>query len=271
MVTYQPVTQPASRTRRVIFRCTAGLAALALLSAAPNVLAPWTDLNIEALTDPEQARWNLALEGIVDMLTLVAVVTAMLRPARSVLLVQYVLLAALIAGVVVVPFATPFLLVVGALLLVPLTYPFPRQLLSLQSEHGPSTSLLAVAVVAAAVLAPIAVRAIQVQSTLPRGSGADFNVLATNAEHMLLLALAGLLAATRRPGWKVLAFTVTTAYAYLGLVSILLPEQPNSWGSFGGTAALIGSAAFAMATAVAARGEDAVSTEPRRAGVEHSK
>ncbi len=254
MATHHPVTEPASRTRQVIFRCAAGLAALALLTAMPNLLAPWTDLNIEGLSNPDQARWNLALEGIVDLLTLVAVVTALLRPARSVLLMQYVLLAALTAGVVIVPFAAPFVFVVGVLLLLPLTYPYPRQLLSLRSEPGASTILLAVAVVAAAVLVPIAVHAIRVQTTMPRGTGADFNGLATNAEHMLLLALAGLLAATRRRGWKILAATVITAYAYLGLVSLLLPEQPNSWGSIGGAASLIGSAAFAIAAVVAAQG-----------------
>lgn len=262
MTTNHPVTPPPSRTRRVVFCIAGGLIVLALLTASPNVLAPWTNLNIEGLSDPEHARWDLALEGIVDLLTLVVVVAALLRPARSALLVQYLLLAALIAGVVIVPFAAPFLIVVGVLLLVPLTYPYPRQLFSLRSEPGPSTILLAVAVIAAAVLAPLAVHAIRVQATLPRGTGPDFNGLATNAQHLLLLALAGLLAATRRPGWKVLAFTVTAAYAYLGLVSILLPEQPNSWGTLGGTASLIGATAFSIAAVVAARGHDDATAEP---------
>ncbi len=94
--------------------------------------------------------------------------------------------------------------------------------------------LLGVAVVAAAVLVPLAVQALRLQSSLPRGSGSDFNVLATNAEHLVLLALAGLLAATRRPGWKVLALAVATTFAYLGLASIHLPDQPYSWGVAGG-------------------------------------
>ncbi len=271
MTTNHPHTPSPSRTRRVIFCIAAGVPALALLTATPNVLATWTSVNIQGLSDPQQARWDLGLEGIVDLLTLVAVVAALLRPARSALLVQYVLLAALTAGVVVVPFAAPFVFVVGLLLLLPLTYPYPRQLATLRSENGPSMILLAVAVIAAGMLAPLAVHAIRVQATLPRGTAPDFNGLATNAEHMLLLTLAGLLAATRRPGWRVLALTVTTAYAYLGLVSILLPDQPNSWGILGGTASLIGSAAFAIAAVLAAHGDAVVRAESRPQMLEHRK
>ena len=62
--------------------------------------------------------------------------------------------------------------------------------------------LLAVAVAAAAVLLPLAVQALRTQATLTRGTGSDFNVLATDAEHLLLLALAGLLAATVAPAGR---------------------------------------------------------------------
>jgi len=89
--------------------------------------------------------------------------------------------------------------------------------------------------------------------TLPRGAASDFNVLATNGEHLLLLALAGLLATTRRSGWRVLAGAVTTAYAYLGLASILLPNQPNSWGVIGGVASLAAACTYGS-TAVIATG-----------------
>ena len=108
-----------------------------------------------------------------------------------------------------------------------------------------------------------AVQALRTQVTLPRGNAPDFNALATNAEHMLLLSLAGLLAATCRPGWKVVAFGVTATSAYLGVASILLPDQPNSWGMVGGIAALLSAAAFAIATAMAAHSVDNRTPDPR--------
>jgi hypothetical protein len=109
--------------------------------------------------------------------------------------------------------------------------------------------MLAVAAVAAAMLLPIAVQALRTQVTLLRRQGSDFNVLATNAEHLILLALAGLLAATRRPGWKVIAVGVTATYAYLAAASMLLPNQPHSWGVAGGVASLLAAAFGIVATA----------------------
>jgi hypothetical protein len=197
-------------------------------------------------------RWSLALEGIVDLLALACLVAALVRPARSALLGQYLLYAAVLAAAVIVPFTGPtFLITVGLVLLAPLTYPYPRELFSLRSLPGPSMVLLAVAVVAAAVFVPLAVEDLRTQATLPRGSGSDLNILATNAEHLLLLALAGLLAATRRPGWKVIALAVTTAYGYLAIASFLLPHQPHSWGLVGGMASLLAAAGFGIATAYA--------------------
>ena len=260
MTTFGLVTRPASRPRRIIFTIVAGIVSAAFLTAVPNVLAPWLIVNGQGLSDPTEARWSLALEACVDLLAVIFIVAALLKPARSALLVQYVLYAALLAAAVVIPFTGPtFLFVAAVLLLVPLTYPYPRELFSLRSQRGPSLLLLTVAVLAAAVLVPLAVQAIRIQATLPRGTE---SVLATNAEHLLLLAVAGLLAATRRPGWRVIAVAVTATYAYLGLVSILLPNQPNSWGTAGGAASLLASAAFGIAAVIAARGHDSGPTEP---------
>lgn len=251
MTTFGYPTQPASRRRRLAFTVGGGLVALAMLTATPNVLAPWMTVNVENLTDPAQVRWSLALEGGVDLLGLACLMVALARPAGSTLLAQYLLYATLLAATVIIPFSPMFIITVGLLLLVPLTFPYPRELFALRSRSGPSLVMLVVAVVAAAVILPLAAQALRTQATLPRGSGSDFNVLATNAEHMLLLALAGLLAATRRPGWKVIALGVTATYAYLGVASILLPDQPNSWGLVGGIAALLSAAAFAITAAMA--------------------
>jgi hypothetical protein len=264
MTTFGIVVRSASRPRRIVFTLVAGIVSAAFLNVVPLVLAPWRTVNIEGLSDPAQARWGLALEGGVDLLAVIFIVGALLRPARSALLVQYVLYAALLAAAVVTPFNGPiFLIVVGLLLLVPLTYPYPRELFSLRSQRGPSVRLLTVAVIAAAVLIPLAVQAIRIQATIPHGTGPDSNGPITNAEHLLLLAVAGLMAATRRPGWRVIASAVTAAYAYLGLASILLPNQPSSWGTAGGAASLLASAAFGITALIAARGNGSDTTEPK--------
>jgi hypothetical protein len=247
------VPQSVSRRRHIVFFIACGIVALALLPSMLNLLAPWMTVNIEGLANPAQLRWDLALEGGVDFLVLVCLVITLARPDRPALLVQYVLYATVLAAAVIVPFSPPFLINVAVFLLVPLTYPYRRELFSLQSRQGPSVAMFAVAAVAAAVLLPIAVQPLRTQMTLPRGNGSDLNTLASNAQHLMLLALAGLLAATRRPGWKVIAFGVTVTYTYLAVASLLLPNQPHSWGVAGGVASLLAAAAFGIAATVASR------------------
>ncbi len=264
MATYGVPQQPASRLRRVVFSVVGGVVSLAFLASTPNLLAPWRVVNIENLADPAHVRWSLALEGVVDLVGIACVIGALARPARSALLVQYVLCAAILALAVIMPFNPMFVVTGLVLLLVPATYPYQGQLFSLASHRGPSRALLAVSVAAAAALLPIAVHALTVQIALPRGTGSDFNVLATNAEHLVLLALGGLLAATRRPGWKVLALCVTGAYVYLGLASMLLPDQPNSWGVAGGAMSLLAAGCFGLSTAMAARRVDVHAAESQQ-------
>ena len=247
-------TQSASRLRRVLFTVVGGLVALALLTAVPNVLAPWVNIDIEGLSDPAHARWSLALEGAIDLLVVVCMIVSLIQPSRSAVLVQHVLLTALLAAAVLLPFAGPtFLVTATMVLLFVLVYPYPSALLTVRSGPGPSAGLLAMAVASAGVLVPIAVQALRAQAVLPRGSGADFNVQATNAEHLLVLALAGFLVATRRPGWTVLASAVAVTYGYLGVASLALPDQPDSWRVVGGWASLVWAASLGSATVLVAR------------------
>jgi hypothetical protein len=59
------------------------------------------------------------------------------------------------------------------------------------------------------------------------------------AEHATVLALAGVLAASRGPGWRILRGLCSGVWIYLGLVAALvLPHRPGSWGRIGGAAAL---------------------------------
>jgi hypothetical protein len=60
------------------------------------------------------------------------------------------------------------------------------------------------------------------------------------AEHATVLALAGVLAASRGPGWRVLRGLCGAVWLYLGLVAALvLPHHPGSWRRIGGGVAVL--------------------------------
>ena len=67
-------------------------------------------------------------------------------------------------------------------------------------------------------------------------------------EHATVIALAGVLAASRGPGWRVLRALCNAVWLYLGMVAALaLPHHPGSWGRIGGAAALLVGVGFGVA------------------------
>jgi hypothetical protein len=55
-----------------------------------------------------------------------------------------------------------------------------------------------------------------------------------------VLALAGVLAAGRGPGWRILRGMCSSVWLYLGVVAALvLPHHPGSWGRIGGAVAFL--------------------------------
>jgi hypothetical protein len=69
------------------------------------------------------------------------------------------------------------------------------------------------------------------------------------AEHATVLAVAGVLAASRGPGWRVLRALCSAVWLYLGLVAVLvLTHHPGSWGRIGGAVALLVGVGFGIAT-----------------------
>jgi hypothetical protein len=64
----------------------------------------------------------------------------------------------------------------------------------------------------------------------------------------IVLVLAGVSAATRRPGWRALGFLTGLTYLYLGAAAISLPNQVGSWGTVGGIAGMLGGLAFIVVT-----------------------
>lgn len=52
--------------------------------------------------------------------------------------------------------------------------------------------------------------------------------------------IAGFLALTKRPGWKVLSILVSLTLVYLSVAALLLPTQAGSWGMSGGVLSVLG-------------------------------
>lgn len=268
-----------SQAKRRSWRDGARRAALALLAlalfplAGGGVLAPWyeparpralptrglgceADVALEASRQPQcrrsngafakanaigkpaQAggpRWRAAQLGAYVVFLLIGGLAALAwRPREHALVLQYLLLAAG-AGAALAAWLSPALLpfVLAPALLALLLDPAPRAALRL-GQATPSLPLLALGLLAAGLLAA-------------QARAAD----AGSAGGLLLdmaLALAGLLAATRRPGWAALGLMAGAALIYLGLAAALLADQSGAWGGGASLLATVGGWAFVGAT-----------------------
>jgi peptidoglycan/LPS O-acetylase OafA/YrhL len=70
------------------------------------------------------------------------------------------------------------------------------------------------------------------------------------AEHATLLGVAGVLAASRGPGRRLLAALCSFAWLYLGIVAaVVLPGYTGSWGRIGGAIAIAVGLGFAFVAA----------------------
>ena len=231
-----PVDHPRpGRLRTIIFRTASALTLALFAFAIPNLLTPWVGIDFQH--DGVIQRWRDAIEGTVDTLIWVALLGLALRPLARPLVAQMVVAVAALAASVL-PAAGPAMLVTIGLVLLPVfTYPRPALL---RSFHLSELDVLGtvIAVVAAAVLLPMA---LAVWS--PSESQA-----ATYAEHLAVLALAGLAMSTRLPGWRWIAWPTVAAWGYLGVVAIAFPEAVDSFGRVGGVASVVVAGAFAWAS-----------------------
>src|SRR4051812_34196830 len=178
-----------SRRRLWTFRIVTGLTIALLLFALPNVLAPWFDINLDpSIHHPELARWHKAVEGSGDAaaLTLLAL---LLRPRRYPSMVLSLVLSAVVATVLVLPFSGPSLFfILAPVLLIVATYPYRPVLLGLGSTVRLHRGLLAVGVVGAVALAPEVVSSLSAQLAGAAEAVAG-NRGATYAEHITTLVL----------------------------------------------------------------------------------
>jgi hypothetical protein len=238
----------ASRIRLIVFRVLATLASLFFLVAVVLMAtAPWVLLQPDALERTEANRWFLTVAGSVDAITAGALLALAHRPART-LLVVHLSMAVIVAGAIILPFQPSFAAILAIAVVPLIAYPYWRDVRSFPSwwKDSPRGPLILAALAAVALLVTAAI-------ALPRQiNGTDQAALAgwwsDYAEHVTVLALAGVLAASCGPGWRILRSLCSGVWLYLGLVATLvLPNHTGSWGRLGGIVALLIGAGFAVA------------------------
>jgi hypothetical protein len=229
-----PVAKPSGtphRVRVIIFRVVATLAGLFFVVAVVLMAsAPWVLLQPDQDVRSELNRWFLTVAGSVDAITAGVLLALAQRPRRTLLAVELVG-AVVVAGAIILPFQPSFaaILAVGVVPLI--AYPYWRDVRMVPSWWaGTSRALVILAALAGAALLVTAALALprQIGGTDPAARGGwwlDY------AEHATVLALAGVLAASRGPGWRMLRGLCSAVWLYLGLVAALvLPHHPGSWG-----------------------------------------
>ena len=240
--------------RTIVFR---GVAALLVAAIAvvigPTLLTPWVAADPPRPGYiPELHRWHDTYIGAYYCLLVAVVLAAAIpRPSQTPLLVQFLTLSfAILIVLALHPFILSILLVKlisSALLLA--SYPAFRALLAFPPNGRVSWPLLALAVSISAPLLLDAWTALRLQQV-------DVSEHATHghwngtAGIALSLALAVLLAATRRPGWRALGVASGVTLLYLGAAAMALPRHDGSWGETGGLLAVVGGVVFIATTLV---------------------
>jgi hypothetical protein len=90
--------------------------------------------------------------------------------------------------------------------------------------------------------------------------------VATNVEHLLNIAAAMLLVASRRPSRSPLAFMLGLELLYLGVVAISVPNAPGSWGIAGGAISVFGGLIYLLDLANQLRRRGRKATAPTEIG-----
>jgi hypothetical protein len=200
--------------------------------------------------DPHAAenRWFLTVAGAVDAIAVVVFFALVQRPRRTVLFVE-MSAAVVIAAAIILPFGPLFAASLAVAVVPLLAYPYWRDARAFPSWWAgvPRAPLILATLAGVALLVTAAV-------ALPReisgtDAAAQANWWSDYAEHATILAVAGVLAASRGPGWRILRATCAAVWLYLGLVaSLVLPHHTWSWGHVGGFAGVLVGLGFAIAT-----------------------
>ena len=262
MATTASFDHEAPRWRRLAFS-TLGAVTVGVLAvgfgAVFALLAPWKIVTVGP-TDPhpELHRWHTVQGAAAFGLLFAGSLVALLRrPETKPVVAQFLAAGAAVFAAAFAFFDAESLAVLALAALVVGLYP-RRRLLLANPWAGPrrvDRPRLALALLSAVLLAPDAARTLRWQIDGAGGEHAELTHWALAFALDLLLVLGGLLAAGRQPGAGALAALVGSAFLYLGVAALAIPDHDGSWGTTGGVLAALGGLTY-LATALLDRRGD---------------
>ena len=236
--------------RVTTFRVLAALSGCVFLVPLQQAISPWgavTLSNTDGVTDVNLHRWSAALAGGPDAGLAALFFYLAWRPMRAPLVLQWAALAAIVFLVANVPFAGPAVAVYAIpVVLVLAFYPEPRELLKAPWADGVRFPVLVSGILIAVLLLVDASRAMVLQIGGTGELARNYDA-ASNAEHMITVGLAALLAGMRRPESQALTLMAAAVLVFLGAAAITVPNNPGSWGFLGGVGAVAAGAVLAAA------------------------
>ena len=238
--THTTLTTTSKNWRSRGFTVIASLLALALIAAAAfEFYHAWI------LRDPadDPHLWHISELVALAILLAGSVLTLLRQPEKKPLLAQFLVLSMAILAVGVMFFeikAVALFIVMGVFVAV---YPATKALLSISPREGRvSKVVLVLSLLMGVFLAPVALKEIhwQIIGMSENDMHAlDFHWIGS-ALLMILLVLAGLLASTKRPGWKELGSITGATYCFLGVIAMILQDSyAGSWSGGGGLCAIV--------------------------------
>lgn len=205
------------------------------------------------LKDPADTihLWHIAELTALSMLLGGAMFGLVRKPEEKPLLAQFIVISVIILAVGLMPFDIKLVGLLPLAGLLALTYPQPRALLSFPHKGRISVALLAITVLLAVVLDPIIQQEIhdQIIGMSENDAHAELFHWIGSALLYVMLILAGVLASTKRPGWKWLGIITGLTYCFLGVIALIVPGYAaGAWSQAGGLFALFFGALYILIT-----------------------
>lgn len=211
------------------------------------------------LKDPADSihLWHIAELTAITILLGGVMFGLVRKSAEKPLLAQFIVMSIIILALGIAPFSIPVLGLLPLAGLLVLTYPKPRALFSFSHQGRMSIALLAITLPLAVILVPIIQQEIHYQIIGMTENDAHAQLLHWIGSALLyvLLILAGVLASTKRPGWKRLGIITGLTYCFLGVIGLIVPGYAaGAWSEAGGLFALFFGALYILITLAEAEG-----------------
>jgi hypothetical protein len=255
MITFETHHMNVQKWRSRVFTFLSVFLSIVLLIAGTFEFIPaWI------LRDPADSihLWHIAELTALAAILLGGVMFGLVRkPEKKPLLAQFVIMSVIILAIALIPFDIRLVGLLPLAGLLVLTYPKPRALFSFAHKGRISIALLAITIPLAVILIPIIQQEIHYQIIGMAENDAHallFHWIGSALLYVLLI-LAGVLASTKRPGWKRLGNVTGLTYCFLGVIGLIVPSYAaGAWSEAGGLFALFFGALYILITLAEAEG-----------------